>query len=179
MSFRRCLPWSALKKPSWELNFLHNFAVPLSIRHKNCCQILERFFDVFYHSRNILYPAAAAAKVVLESTSTKIGSSYNEEFNAGKKSANREDSTSIFAEAKCTVYRAKLNLEVSNFCLIGKEIVERRHEEPIKFLFLPKMGLLGSQASTEKKMVLNSELLLRAVFSCFHGQIYVYIFFAL
>ena len=25
------------------------------------------------------------------------------------------------------------------------EIVERRHGEPIKFLFLPKMGLLGSQ----------------------------------
>ena len=32
-----------------------------------------------------------------------------------------------------------------------KEIVERRHKEPIKFLFLPKMGLLGSQASNEKK----------------------------
>ena len=44
-----------------------------------------------------------------------------------------------------------------------KEIVERRHGEPIKFLFLPKMGLLGSQASTEKKMVVNSEKLLRAV----------------
>ena len=29
-----------------------------------------------------------------------------------------------------------------------KEIVERRHGEPIKFPFLPKMGLLGSQAST-------------------------------
>ena len=34
----------------------------------------------------------------------------------------------------------------------AKEIVERRHGEPIKFLFLPKMGLLGSQASTEKKI---------------------------
>ena len=33
---------------------------------------------------------------------------------------------------------------------IFKEIVERRHGEPTKFLFLPKMGLLGSQASTEK-----------------------------
>jgi hypothetical protein len=31
-----------------------------------------------------------------------------------------------------------------------KEIVERRHGGPIKFLFLPKMGLLGSQASNEK-----------------------------
>ena len=34
----------------------------------------------------------------------------------------------------------------------SKKIVERRHGEPIKFLFLPKMGLLGSQASTEKKI---------------------------
>ena len=32
----------------------------------------------------------------------------------------------------------------------AKEIVERRHGEPIKFLFLPKMDLLGSQASNEK-----------------------------
>jgi hypothetical protein len=32
-----------------------------------------------------------------------------------------------------------------------KEIVERRHGEPIKFLFLPKMGLLGSQAGNEKE----------------------------
>jgi hypothetical protein len=30
-----------------------------------------------------------------------------------------------------------------------KEIVERRHGEPIKFLFLSKMGLLGSQAGNE------------------------------
>jgi hypothetical protein len=29
--------------------------------------------------------------------------------------------------------------------------VERRHGEPIKFLFLPKIGLLGSQAGNEKK----------------------------
>ena len=31
-----------------------------------------------------------------------------------------------------------------------KEIVERRHGEAIKFLFLPKMGLFGSQAGNEK-----------------------------
>jgi hypothetical protein len=31
--------------------------------------------------------------------------------------------------------------EVNDFT---KEIVEKRHGEPIKFLFLPKMGLLGS-----------------------------------
>jgi hypothetical protein len=28
----------------------------------------------------------------------------------------------------------------------SKEYIERRHGEPFKFLFLPKMGLLGSQA---------------------------------
>ena len=59
----------------------------------------------------------AAGKKVLESVNIKVGSSFNKEFDAGKQSANREDSSSIFAEAKCTVYRAKLNLEVSNFCL--------------------------------------------------------------
>jgi hypothetical protein len=32
----------------------------------------------------------------------------------------------------------------------AKEIVERRHGEPIIFIFLPKMGLLGSQAGNEK-----------------------------
>ena len=32
----------------------------------------------------------------------------------------------------------------------SKEIVERRHGGSIKFLFLPKMGLLGSHASNEK-----------------------------
>ena len=45
----------------------------------------------------------------------------------------------------------------------AKEIVERRHGEPIKFLFLPKLGLLGSRASTKKKLFVNSEQLLSAV----------------
>ena len=40
------------------------------------------------------------------------------------------------------------------------------------------MGLLGSQASSEKKLlVVNYEQLLRAVFSCFHGQIFFLNFF--
>ena len=30
------------------------------------------------------------------------------------------------------------------------ECIERRHSDPFKFLFLPKMGILGSQASTWK-----------------------------
>ena len=34
----------------------------------------------------------------------------------------------------------------------SKEYIERRHGEPFKFLFLPKMGLLGSQAVLEKKV---------------------------
>jgi hypothetical protein len=33
-----------------------------------------------------------------------------------------------------------------------KEYIERRHGEPFKFLFLPKLGLLGSQALLEKKV---------------------------
>ena len=33
-----------------------------------------------------------------------------------------------------------------------KEYIERRHGEPFKFLFLPKMGLLGSQAVLEKQV---------------------------
>ena len=33
---------------------------------------------------------------------------------------------------------------------IVKQIVEKRHGEPIKFLFLPKMGLLGNQVGNEK-----------------------------
>jgi hypothetical protein len=40
-----------------------------------------------------------------------------------------------------------------------KECIERRHGEPLKFLHLPKMGLLGSQASTRKKNpIMNYEL---------------------
>ena len=31
-----------------------------------------------------------------------------------------------------------------------QKIVERRHEDLIKFLFLPKMGLLGSQVVMEQ-----------------------------
>ena len=62
-------------------------------------------------------------------------------------------------------------LEIESLQGIIKEIVERRHGEPIKFIFLPKMGLLGNQAGKEKKMlVVNYEQHLRAVFSCFHGQ---------
>ena len=38
------------------------------------------------------------------------------------------------------------------FGVVTKEYIERRHGEPFKFLFLPKMGLLGSQAVLEKKV---------------------------
>jgi hypothetical protein len=39
-----------------------------------------------------------------------------------------------------------------NFLIQAKEYIERRHGEPFKFQFLPKMGLLGSQAVLEKKV---------------------------
>ena len=35
--------------------------------------------------------------------------------------------------------------EISAFWVRAKEYIERRHGEPFKFLFLPKMGLLGNQ----------------------------------
>jgi hypothetical protein len=52
----------------------------------------------------------------------------------------------------------KIDLQPHEGCLRqktplgGKEYIERRHGEPFKFLFLPKMGLLGSQAVLEKKV---------------------------
>jgi hypothetical protein len=52
----------------------------------------------------------------------------------------------------------------------AKEYIERRHGEPFKFLFLPKMGLLGSQAVLEKSPILNYEQLFSSVFSTFHWQ---------
>ena len=47
------LPWSALKKPPWEFNFFHIFGIPSSSRHEKCCQMMERLFVLFHHSRNI------------------------------------------------------------------------------------------------------------------------------
>ena len=46
------LPWSALKKPPWEFNFLHIFRIPSSSRHEKCCQLLQTLFWVFQYSRN-------------------------------------------------------------------------------------------------------------------------------
>jgi hypothetical protein len=43
-------------------------------------------------------------------------------------------------------------LNLRRFYVYNKEYIERRHGEPFKFLFLPKMGLLGSQAVLEKKV---------------------------
>jgi len=51
--------------------------------------------------------------------------------------------------------------------------MERRQGEPIKSLFLPKMVLFGSQASTIKKRpILNNEQLLSSVFSNFHWHFF-------
>ena len=61
------------------------------------------------------------------------------------------------------------------FIYTFKEYIERRHGEPFKFLFLPKIGLLGSQACTTKKSpILNYEQLLSSVFSTFHGQKFIF-----
>ena len=48
----------------------------------------------------------------------------------------------------------------NNKSVLTKEIVERRHGEPIKSLFLPKMGFWDSQVSTEEKLVMNYEYIL-------------------
>ncbi len=40
------------------------------------------------------------------------------------------------------------SLAVHEFKEMAKEIVDRRRGEPIEFLRLPRVGLLGSQAST-------------------------------
>jgi hypothetical protein len=45
----------------------------------------------------------------------------------------------------------KTDPNCAQFLLSNKEYVKRRNGEHIEFIFLPKMGLLGSQASTEKK----------------------------
>ena len=52
----------------------------------------------------------------------------------------------------------------------SKEIVERRHREPIKVLFLHKMATKPVMKIT---LVMNFEVLLRAVFSCFHEQKFI------
>ena len=44
-----------------------------------------------------------------------------------------------------------INVSPQNmYLLFIKEIVQSRHGQPIKFLFLPKMGLLGSQVGNGK-----------------------------
>jgi hypothetical protein len=55
----------------------------------------------------------------------------------------------LFAQFDCTSSKV---LNFNEKRLLCKEYIERRHGEPFKFLFLPKMGLLGSQAVLEKKV---------------------------
>ena len=59
-------------------------------------------------------------------------------------------------------------------CMLGKEIVERSQGEPM----FTVNGPWGSQPSTEKKLIVNSEQLFRAGFSCFLRQI-IFSFFTL
>ena len=42
--------------------------------------------------------------------------------------------------------------------VLTKEYVEIRQGEPFKFLFLPKMGLLGREDSTRKNPIRNYKL---------------------
>ena len=68
--------------------------------------------------------------------------------------------------------------ELSGFKPGIKEIVERRHGEPIKFLFLPKMGLLDSQAGNEKNCWLwNMSNFWGLFFNVFMVKILFYLFF--
>ena len=67
----------------------------------------------------------------------------------------------------------KINRQKSQvFLTKSKEYIERRHGEPFKFLFLTKMGLLGSQTvhTRKKSPILNYEQLFSSVFLTFHGQ---------
>ena len=57
--------------PIWELNSSHIFAVPLSSRHDKYCQILERLFFVFHHSRNIPWSVSSLFQSVYINVHTK------------------------------------------------------------------------------------------------------------
>ena len=57
-------------------------------------------------------PKVGAVKAVLSTIEFGYGSGSNKEFQEAKQSASREDSTSIFAEAECNLYKAKLNVQV-------------------------------------------------------------------
>ena len=48
-----CPALVCLKEPQWEFNFFHIFGIPSSSRHEKYCQMLERLFALFHHSRNI------------------------------------------------------------------------------------------------------------------------------
>ena len=47
-----------------------------------------------------------------------------------------------------------INVSREYFSTDAKEYIKRRHGEPFKFLFLPKMGLIGRQVSTRKNIQL-------------------------
>ena len=46
-------------------------------------------------------------------------------------------------------FRAK-KVQGGEICPLIKEIVERRHGEPVEFIFLPKMGLLAARPVMKK-----------------------------
>ena len=78
-------------------------------------------------------------------------------------------SNKTFENKKILFMKVQISKKLRLQSLTSKEIVERRHGEPIKFLFLPKT-FWAARPVMKKTLVMNYELLFRAVFSCFHGQ---------
>ena len=64
--------------------------------------------------------------------------------------------------------KSNLNFQTlySNVMPVQKEYIERRIVEPVKFLFVPKMGLLVNQAS-KKDSIMNYEIVLSCFFYVF------------
>ena len=73
------------------------------------------------------------------------------ELRPKRKAGQGVQSCLLAASRTAAVHNAQCTMASFIFTILKhKEIVERRHGEPIKFLFLPRMGLLGSQAGNEK-----------------------------
>ena len=67
------------------------------------------------------------------------------------------DQGNIVTLCPCRLYTYIINTyhclcTLREFSFSLKEYIERRHGEPFKFLLLPRMGILGSLASTWKKV---------------------------
>ena len=72
------LPWSALKKPPWEFNFLHIFGISSSSRQEKCGQMLETLFWLFQCSKN----PWCLTSLTYQCTDGKIPNRWNEFVNS-------------------------------------------------------------------------------------------------